>query len=440
MKTFTITCFILLSLFPYAKAQNTFPSTGNVGIGTTSPTSTLAVIGRVSGLLDTTWGVNAWQSLNDIVVNGAGSKLTNQFQYAGTYSTINLNLSSNFSDFDSSRPSNFTGLLGTVYKSDTGALTLGVASGVTGYLNVSGTGGMSEYANFRSASPQTAYPLSYSGTITNFYGLLLDSSGALSRGISSKITHPYGIYQSGTSDINYFAGKIGIGTKSPSALLTVYNGTTTGTYTTSGWVSSSDGRLKTNVRLIDSAMDIVNKLNGVYFEWKNGSGNERQLGFIAQDVKKVLPEAVSGKEGDLAKGESLSMGYQNIVPVLVEALKEQDQEITNLKHELDSLEQVVMRKLSRLDSMTTASNFKLDQNIPNPFTNQTMIPYTINKSGFVKTELYTINGTKLATLESANKEKGTYTIAFDGSDLASGIYVYTVSLNGKVQSRKAIKL
>ncbi|MHA4811763.1 T9SS type A sorting domain-containing protein [Flavitalea flava] len=55
-------------------------------------------------------------------------------------------------------------------------------------------------------------------------------------------------------------------------------------------------------------------------------------------------------------------------------------------------------------------------------------------------ELYTISGTKVATLESANKKKGTYNLPFNGTSLASGIYVYTVSLNGKALSGKAIKL
>lgn len=187
-------------------------------------------------------------------------------------------------------------------------------------------------------------------------------------------------------------------------------------------------------------MDIINKLNGVYFNWKSGNTNERQLGFIAQDVKKVLPEAVTGKEGDLSKGESLSMGYQNIVPVLVEALKEQNLQITALQQRLDSLQNVVLSKLNSFDSEPGAANFKLGQNTPNPFTGQTFIPYTITKGGFVLTELYTIGGTKVATLESATKEKGTYNIPLDGTSLASGIYIYTVSLNGKVLSKKAIKL
>ncbi|MHA4811902.1 tail fiber domain-containing protein [Flavitalea flava] len=347
MKTFTIITLLSFSFFLSAKSQNTFPSTGNVGIGTLSPTYSLTVKGRVYGFQDTTLGsgLNVWQSANGLQLHGTGGTLSNQFQMSGINTNIDLNMTGNFADLNATRPSNFTGIFAT--------------------------------------SPQTAYPLSYTGIITSYYGLLLESSNAASRSISGQITHPYGIYQSGTSDVNYFAGKVGIGTTTPSALLTVYNGTTTGTYTTAGWVSSSDGRLKTNVNPIVSAMDIINKLNGVYFTWKSGNTDERQLGFIAQDVKKVLPEAVTGKEGDLSRGESLSMGYQNIVPVLVEALKEKDVQITALSKRLDSLQNVIIRKLNRLDSTTSAANFKLGQNVPNPFTGQTLIPYTINKNGYV---------------------------------------------------------
>lgn len=127
-------------------------------------------------------------------------------------------------------------------------------------------------------------------------------------------------------------GNVGIGTINPSDKLTVFNGTTTGTYTSTGWVHSSDLRLKTNITPITEALNIINNMEGVYYNWKKNKKGERQVGFIAQDVKKILPEVVVGKEGDIEKGETLSMAYQNIVPVLVEAIKEQ-QKIIDAKTE-----------------------------------------------------------------------------------------------------------
>jgi hypothetical protein len=141
--------------------------------------------------------------------------------------------------------------------------------------------------------------------------------------------------------IDGVTGNVGIGTSTPTEKLEVFNGVSTGTYTTTGWVHASDKRLKTNIEPVTNALDIVKKLEGVYYNWKSSSKSDRQIGFLAQDVKKVLPEVVVGVEGDISKGETLGMAYQNIVPVLVEALKEQQKEIEKLKNkenkEIDKL-------------------------------------------------------------------------------------------------------
>lgn len=155
-----------------------------------------------------------------------------------------------------------------------------------------------------------------------------------------------GFVFSGTADNTNFQeymriennGNVGIGTTSPSQRLTVANGTSTGTYTTSGWVHSSDARLKTNIIKVENALGLVNQLNGVYYNWNNNIESGRQLGFLAQDVQKVVPEVVMGVEGDVTKGETLSMAYQNLVPILVEAIKEQQKQIDELKAKLELLE------------------------------------------------------------------------------------------------------
>ncbi len=249
------------------------------------------------------------------------------------------------------------------------------------------------------------------------------------------------------------AGRLGIGTTTPTQILTVFNGTTTGTYTTAGWVSSSDKRLKNDIQPINNAMDLVRKLNGVYFQWIGNKDAGRQLGFIAQDVCKVLPEVVVGKEGDMAKGETLGMAYQNIVPVLVEALKEKDQQISELQQRMDAMkdkDQQIEQLQQRLDRIESALNHKtdnaatdnitLDQNVPNPFTAYTSISYTIPQAGNVVVELYTQDGVKIRTLENGNRDKGQHTVQISDSDLSAGTYIYTLSLNGRKLSRKAIKL
>ena len=79
--------------------------------------------------------------------------------------------------------------------------------------------------------------------------------------------------------------------------------------------SSSDKRLKKNIKTVTSALSTVEALRGVTFEWKEG--NAKSIGFIAQEVQEVLPEIVSTDDNGY-----LSIKYSNMVGVLVEAIKE----------------------------------------------------------------------------------------------------------------------
>jgi len=79
--------------------------------------------------------------------------------------------------------------------------------------------------------------------------------------------------------------------------------------------SSSDKRLKKNIKTVTSALDTVNALRGVTFEWKEGNG--KAIGLIAQEVNEVLPEIVSTDDNGY-----LGIRYTNVVGVLVEAIKE----------------------------------------------------------------------------------------------------------------------
>ena len=106
-----------------------------------------------------------------------------------------------------------------------------------------------------------------------------------------------------------------------------------GTFTAAGDIvaygSPSDKRLKENIKPIESALHKAMKLQGVTFDWKENDSAldlKEDIGFIAQDVQKVLPELVrENKDG------MLSMRHQGIAPILLEAIKELKAEIEELK-------------------------------------------------------------------------------------------------------------
>jgi len=80
--------------------------------------------------------------------------------------------------------------------------------------------------------------------------------------------------------------------------------------------------------------------------------------------------------------------------------------------------------------------FELDQNYPNPFNPSTKINYSIRKAGNIKLEVFDIYGSRVAVIVDGLKQEGDYSVDFDGSRLASGIYVYRFQAGDFISTRK----
>ena len=98
----------------------------------------------------------------------------------------------------------------------------------------------------------------------------------------------------------------------------------TGLLTSTDYNSSSDKRLKKNIKTVESALDKVIALRGVSFNWEEGGA--KSIGLIAQEAEKVIPEIVLQDENGY-----LGIKYNNLIGVLVEAIKEQQEQINTLK-------------------------------------------------------------------------------------------------------------
>ena len=108
----------------------------------------------------------------------------------------------------------------------------------------------------------------------------------------------------------------------------------TGSLTATGNVTAySDARLKTNVKTIDNALDIVDQLRGVSFDWKESG--EHSISVIAQEVEEVLPELVLDAEHIDQETEEettvKTVDYGKMVGVLINAIKELRAEVEELK-------------------------------------------------------------------------------------------------------------
>jgi pectate lyase len=86
------------------------------------------------------------------------------------------------------------------------------------------------------------------------------------------------------------------------------------------------------------------------------------------------------------------------------------------------------------------SAFVLYQNYPNPFNPNTTINYSLKERGFVQLQVYDALGRLVAALVNEEKYQGNYFVKFDGSNLSSGVYVYSLKVNGFTENRKMVFL
>jgi hypothetical protein len=118
--------------------------------------------------------------------------------------------------------------------------------------------------------------------------------------------------------------------------LVVYNHNGTGVYIANGgtsWTSSSDETLKENLKPITNAIDKITTLRAVIGNFIADEEKTKHPFLIAQDVQKILPEAVSvSTEG------TLGLSYADTIPLLVAAIQEQQTIINDLKARIETLE------------------------------------------------------------------------------------------------------
>ncbi|MCK7590761.1 tail fiber domain-containing protein [Subsaxibacter sp. CAU 1640] len=153
---------------------------------------------------------------------------------------------------------------------------------------------------------------------------------------------------------NFFSDNVGIGvTNTPYQLQ--LSGNSAAKPTSSAWTVASDARLKTNVREFTDGLNLIDKINPVWFTYngKAGMPNETGVGTIAQELQKVAPYMVNEwtyqSEDGSTKENYLSVDYGAMDFVLINAIKEQQKIIEQQNAKIEALER-------RLDSLERTNN------------------------------------------------------------------------------------
>ena len=224
---------------------------------------------------------------------------------------------------------------------------------------------------------------------------------------------------------------------------------------------TSDGRLKINVReLEDDVLTKIDKLSPVKYNrifsdstenilnetFKDSINNrlkekrdkykKEHIGLIAQEVKEIYPEIVNYNE----KNDRYSIKYTALIPIIIKGMQEQNEkiaaqqeQINALIKELDGVTNNFDLKSSkfneRITIVTDSKESKLEQNIPNPFSENTLIPYSINEDvNNAVMYVYDMNGKMLHTYPL---EAGKGELEIKGNSYQPGMYIYALVCDGK---------
>ena len=114
------------------------------------------------------------------------------------------------------------------------------------------------------------------------------------------------------------------------------------------FITSSDGRLKENIQPLSGALSAVLQLQGKTYRLLEQPSGTNDIGLIAQDVEKILPEIVSETEDGYK-----AIAYQSLTAVLIEAMKEQQQQITALQQENQLLKSIMAEQMDALLARVT---------------------------------------------------------------------------------------
>jgi hypothetical protein len=194
-------------------------------------------------------------------------------------------------------------------------------------MNVSGTG-LSGSATFTAdQSGNSTFTVASNASSANGASTLVarDASGDFAaRTITATLTGTASLLVTGNS---YQVGSLGVGTAASGT-----GGEIRATNNVTAFYSS-DERLKDNVQVITNALAKVLQIRGVEFDWNNLTEPEdgyfvrkHDVGVIAQEVEKVLPEVVGTREDGIK-----AVKYDRIVPLLIEAIKELEAQVAELR-------------------------------------------------------------------------------------------------------------
>ncbi len=202
----------------------------------------------------------------------------------------------------------------------------------------------------------------------------------------------------------------------------------------------SDETLKTEIESLQNTKELIQSLRPVQFRYKEGvfgssKVSDKKFGLIAQEVQKVLPEIVKSRGDTL-----LEINYVGLIPLLLDAVKNQQVEIDELKAQISGSEAAYKSSMVQTssDDLGELSSAALFQNVPNPFNYKTIIKYSIPAiESYAMINVYDLSGRQVKNYNLTQTGDGE--IMIPASELDPGLFIYNLIVDGiEIASRRMV--
>jgi len=300
-------------------------STGNVGIGTAGPLSKLDISGATAPVTTFSYypastQIASGDSIGGISFRGSDANITGGI--GGTDGEGAKILAAADGDWQSlveapTRLSFYT------HGTATGAPTERMRITSTGNIGIGTTGPTSPLHVAKDF-------VGWAGDIVNTRSADADGHGLIIRTNSVSATNvALGVYNTAVSAYRFVIrgdGNVGIGTTAPANILTVLQTSATDPIA-DAWTVYSSGRWKENRVPIVNALETINKLNPVYFDWKAEYGGAHDLGFIAEEIGLIIPEVVAWEANGV---DAKSIDYSRLSTIAIAGIKEMNLKVESI--------------------------------------------------------------------------------------------------------------
>ena len=469
-----LSLFIVLCIVHTGFAQVKINSVSNTGMGAAPDLKAKLLLYNKTAATDTVFGLRStvWNTLNsgpstpNKPTYGIHSINTNQ-SYSPLYGAYFKNTQSNpsiaapgplYGIYMDNNNSTYDSSIHGVYVNNTSSNYLGTTCGFYANNSVSNYGGMvyGLYSN-NTGSNYTAlygvYSINSAGANGSVYGAYFSVSGA-------SAGNRYAGYFTG-GKVVVMNGDVGIGTTSPAYTLDV-NGYIRSPFS----VILSDERLKSGIKPLSTEKEKLYLLEGKsYLKKLLPTGLEEdslaekkeeivefpEYGYLAQELKEIFPDLVSRDSAGY-----YSVNYIGLIPVIIEALKDQRVNAEGKQVQIEKLQSQVDEQREQIKQLVKLMNIKsinekvfeengiesipiLLQNTPNPFNQATEIGYYIPENvNSANIYIYDINGFQQRNISISGRGKGATTL--QAAALQAGIYFYTLICDGKPVDTKQMIL